>query len=111
KRWLAADPAAPAAKPGDESADTPHSKPQKLHVIGDVMAKSPELEILSPRGKATDLLIVYFADVPALPTATVASPTPSSARPTNIPPSLTPPAPSVGPPPAALPAVAPPPPP
>ncbi|MFL5342709.1 MAG: hypothetical protein ACJ8F7_21460 [Gemmataceae bacterium] len=69
KLWLAPDPNAPPPKPGENSSDSPKSKPQRLHVIGNVIARSADMEILSPPERPTDLLIVWFTDVPALPGA------------------------------------------
>ena len=92
KLWMAQDPNAPAAKPGDDFVDNRRSRPQKLHVIGQVVAKSPEMEILSPRDRPTDLLIVWFSDVPALPAGPLASANKPAPRATSgSPPALTPP--------------------
>jgi hypothetical protein len=63
--WLGADPNGPA-KPDTGSIvggrDTGRSKLKRVHVIGSVDARTPELII-----RNTDLFIIWFQDLPSLP--------------------------------------------
>lgn len=62
KVWLAKGSIDALSRSADAASAPSHAKPEKMHVIGRVQARTPELSI-----DRTDLIVVWFQDVAGVP--------------------------------------------